>query len=100
MDPILENSTDLATGVHLSDALRLSSWELNEPVNMSKLQEISQYLNGHPDPSFLIQVLKRSSSKVSTPAIDHFYGYVQLQKQKAGLMENINKLEKEIKYYE
>ena len=99
-EPILEKTNDLEVGVNLYNALNLSSWEISDPVNERKLDQISQYLNGHPDPSFLINILKRSGSKVNTPMIDHFYGYIQLQKQKADLMRNIENLDKDIKYYE
>ena len=88
---------DVTVGAELFNQLQIGYIELADPRKVSMLQEISGFLNEHPDPLFLIGSISRSRG--TQEPLEHFASYVQLSKQKQQAQEQVDKLNKELEYY-
>ncbi|HCJ66977.1 MAG TPA: hypothetical protein DHV62_06550 [Elusimicrobia bacterium] len=88
----------IEVGGELFKQLQIGYAELADPNTNSKIREIAEYLNGHPDPMFEIsRVAKKTSPNMSK--IDYFASYVQLNKQRKDVQEKLDKINKELEYY-
>ena len=89
---------DVLVGAELFTKLKISSIELNDPQQFAMLRDVSEFLNGHPDPSFVIsRVSKNTNPNISN--LEFLAGYVGIEKRRQGLMEEVKKLDDELKYY-
>ena len=89
---------DVMVGAELFRNLQIGQAELLDPQKVSLLKEVSGFLNEHPDPMFLIGSLSRSRG--SLEPLEHFASFVHLSRQKEQAQEQVDKLNKELKFYD
>ena len=99
MDQQLSQFSDVTVGANLYMALGLNPAETTIPENFSKVKAIAEYLNGHPDPHWLVNHLSRKNMSGMKP-LDFFHSYVSLQGDKSSHIREIERLDKELKYYD
>lgn len=91
------NDTEL--GVVLFSQLGLSDGELSSPMNQMKIKEISAFLDGHPDPLFVVNSVLRSNTNPDIKNVDHLLTFVKLQTQKQGLVDQLEENKKQLSFY-
>lgn len=89
---------DVTIGAELFYQLQVGQADLLDPKKISMLQEISGFLNEHPDPMFIIGSIARSRG--TQEPLEHFASFVQLNKQRTQAQEQVDKLDKELKFYD
>ncbi|MCK9370787.1 hypothetical protein M0R04_12830 [Candidatus Dojkabacteria bacterium] len=99
--PFTENGfKDIDLGVTFFRAMQLGTIDLKDPVTVSKVQEIADFLEDQEDPGFVLQSLMASNKSHELRNIDHIYTFVLLNKEKNALMNKLDSLNKQLKYYE
>ncbi len=68
------------------------------PGDFSKLRDIAEYLNEHPDPVGVINKAKYKKSSSMTP-LDFIHSYVSLDKERMMHAQKVSEYEKQLKYY-
>lgn len=86
-------------GLRLVDTIKMPAHELFLPINVAKVQAISQFLNNHPDPDFVLSRVKNNKSP-NMSNIDFLYGYAKLGTQYNELSNALQKIKSEMSFYE
>lgn len=90
---------DILVGTELYRNLQLSPADLDDNITFSKIRDIAEFLNNHPDPIFVVNSVLRSNKNPQIKQLDHLWGYVELNNQKSVFEGKIKQLEKELEYY-
>ena len=99
LENILERFQELDVGTKLIRVLDVTEGDLRSPMNESKLIELAEFLNEHPDPHFILEMTKYNKSPHMNN-LDFLVGYTQLNKKKVQLSKELDKVDKDIKFYE
>jgi hypothetical protein len=99
LDEALNNFNELDVGVNLIKTLDITEGDMLSPVIQAKVSDIAEYLNEHPDPNFVVGLVKHNKSQEMSN-LDYLAGYVKLNFLKDKLMKQIAQTEKDIKFYE
>ncbi len=95
------NIHDIAVGTALWSRLRMYDFEFTRnPSNMSKLQELSSYLNKHPNPMYVIDVIGSHNTSPNMNNLDYLLSYAKLDMQRSELKQKLESTESELKRYE
>lgn len=99
MPEITQNGfNDVLVGGEFFHALDVTDADLVSPVNQKKVNEIAQFLNEHPDPLFVISMVRNNRSPHMSN-LDFLAGYVQLEKRRGDLQNQLDYVKNEISYY-
>lgn len=93
-------ANDIELGMTLYNATGLGHMEMKDPANISKLKEVAEFFENHPDPIFAINSVKNSNKNPNVNNLEHLLTYVRLQKEKFSLLNKIEDLKNQLKYYE
>lgn len=89
---------DVVASTEIAQAMGMHPWEImSDPEKASKFNDISEYLSGFSDRTFILQKLTRGMMK--DQAIDHVWKYVGLRKSHGETKTKLEALEKELSYY-
>ena len=91
---------DIEIGVALHKTLALNEFDLSMPEKMRQLQEIAEFMNDHPDAVGTIERVARSNKNPNISNLDHMIGFVALSKQKLGILNKLDEINNQLKYYE
>jgi len=95
------NISDLAVGTALWQYLKMYDFEFTRnPGNMSKLQELSGYLNKHSDPMYVIEVVGSHNRNGNVNNLDYLLSYSRLDQERSNLKERSETNAKELSHYE
>jgi len=89
---------DLEVGTALFNTLGLTFVDMSIPGRAEKIKEIAEFLNLHTDPHYVIGLTKYNKSS-DLDNLDYLLGYTRLSKQKMELMDKVNKIDEELKFY-
>jgi hypothetical protein len=90
-------SNDIGIGVELYNAVGFQ--DTNDSLNVNKLKEIADFFEGRPGGAWEIKSVVGKKTNQDIKNLDHLMTYVSLNKKKAELSGELDKLEKELKYY-
>lgn len=96
---MLDKFNDISVGTDFFQKLDITQGDLMSPVNERKIQEIAEFLNDHPDPHFIVDMIRHNRSPHMSN-LDFLTGFVQLNKKRAKLEGELSKVVKDIKFYE
>jgi len=91
---------DIELGVVLHRTLGINEFDLSMPDNMNKLREISEFMNQHPDAVSTVERVARSNRNPNTSQLDHMMGFVSLSKEKLRILDGLDNINNQLKYYE
>ena len=91
---------NIELGVALHRYLGLNSIENQQPDNMNKVREISEFFNDHPEAVGTLERVARSNKNPNIKNVDHLLSFVSLSKEKFSLLNKIDDLNKQLKFYE
>ncbi len=91
---------DIELGVILHQTLGLGEFDLQIPDNMNKLREIAEFMNIHPDAVGTVQRVGRSNKNPNTSQIDHMMAFVALSKEKLRVLDGLDDINNQLKFYE
>lgn len=89
---------DVLVGTELFRALDITSKELSSTIQVGKIKEIASFLNDHQDPMFVIGRIRHN--KGTMPNLDYLASYVKLHKTKTELQGQLEKIDKDLKFYD
>lgn len=90
---------DLFVGTELFRALNVPSYEFSaDPIKFSKLRNIAQFLNNHPDPNWVIGRIK--NNKTSLGPLDYLNNYATLGLKRSHLSRDLKETDEEMRQYE
>jgi len=92
---------DIGLGVALFDALKINPAKLaDDNFLSSKVQRIAQFLEGQPDPQFLITRLVNSNKSPNIDNIDHFVSFINLETERVSKEKELDLIEDQLRHYE
>ena len=91
--------SDVMVGAELYKAVGLKPYEFSDPIQSAKIKEIADFLNGHPDPSYVLKNVPRKNKSPNMSNLDYLLSYVKLNKEKQGLMSQLEDVDKSLRYY-
>jgi len=99
MDIIESGFNDVFTGDELFRALDINEGDMKSPIIQNKIVDIAKFLNESPDPMFVITRIRNNKSSTMNN-LDYLHSYVQLNRQKTQIEEQLSKVTKDLKMYE
>jgi len=90
---------DALVGAELFRALEISASDLASPQVQGRVREIAEFLGNQQDPLFTIGRVKNNKSPHMSN-LEYLHGYVQLQKSRERVSKELEKLNKDISFYE
>jgi len=90
-------SNDIGIGVEIYNAVGFQ--DTNDSLNVQKLKEISDFFEQRPGGAWEIKSVVGKKTNQDIKNIDHLLNYVSLNKKRSELSGELDKLEKELKYY-
>jgi hypothetical protein len=100
MNPMDEIPTNnLEAGVALFQALNLSISDRADPIKMDQVKEIGEYLNSHPEPTWLIRTLVDKNKVPNRSNLEHILSYVRMDKERMAKQAEIDALTNGLRYY-
>ena len=91
---------DIEVGVSLHKALGLNEFDLSMPDKMRQLQEIAEFMNIHPDAVGTVERVARSNKNPNISQLDHMLGFVSLSKEKLKILDGLDNINNQLKFYE
>ena len=88
---------NLDLGVALYDAIGGISDK--DPIKASQIQEVSDFFNGHPDAIDTVNRVIRSNKNPNINNLDHLTAFVLLNKKKLEILDGLDNINNELKYY-
>ena len=89
------NSLDL--GVAINDAI--GGLQDKTPSDGIMIQEISEFFNDFPDSIETINRVVRSNRNPNIKNLEHLTAFMLLNKKKLSIMDNLDDINNELKYY-
>lgn len=89
---------DIGVGVALYQAIGVKPYDNKDPNFLEKMRYITDYLNQHPDPHYIIGKIRNNKSP-NMSNIDFIHSYVMLVRKKDDMENELKKISKEIEYY-
>ena len=90
-------SNDIGIGVELYNAV--GGFDATDSLNAQKLKEISDFFENRQGGAWEIKSIVGRKTNQDIKNIDHLLNYVVMNKKKSQLSEELDKLDKELKYY-
>ena len=91
---------DIELGVVLHRTLELNEFDLSMPDKMNRVKEISEFMNQHPDAISTIERVARSNRNPNISQLDHLTSFVSLSKEKLRILDGLDSINNQLKYYE
>ena len=90
---------DAILATEIFETLGLSMEDIHFPGQHMKLQEITDFISQFEDGMTMVRVaMMKKPTEIAS--IDHIHTYVNLQKKRMGLKDQLKQLEEEISLYE
>ena len=95
LEQIGANSLELGTALHSA----VGGISDKDPIKISQIQEIAEFFNNHPDAVETMGRVSRSNSNPNLSNLEHLTTYVLLSKKRMGIMDSLENINNELKYY-
>lgn len=95
-NPFEALEVDPIEGAEIMGLLNIDQSEFHDPVRFSRIKDVVNFLSGRPDKHYVVS----SISKRGVDKIDHLWSYSLLRKNYESLTQELDKLKKELAFYE
>lgn len=91
------NTKDMELGVALYDAI--GGLADKDPGDEMRIQEMADFFNDYPDAVDVLKRVSRSNTNPNVKNIDHLNAFVLLHKKKLNILDSLDEINNELKYY-
>lgn len=90
-------TNNMELGVALFDAIGGISDK--DPVAVSQIQEVADFFDGMPDAVETLRRVAQSNKNPNIKNLEHLTAFVLLSKKKLGILDSLDDINNELKYY-
>lgn len=95
LNEIGANSLDLGVALHKA----VGGLVTKSPNEVTQIQELAEFFNEHPDAVEVLGRITRSNQNPNIKQLDHLTSYMLLSKKKLGILDSLDNINNELKYY-
>jgi len=89
------NSLELGVALHKA----VGGLSDKDPVTINQIQDVAEFFNNHPDAVDTMGRVTRSNKNPNISNLDHLTTYMLLSKKKMSIMDSLDNINNELKYY-
>ena len=90
-------TTNMDLGVALHDTI--GGIADKSPSDIMQIQEVADFFNDFPEAVDTLKRVARSNTNPNIKQLDHLTAFVLLNKKKLGILNNLDDINNELKYY-